>query len=227
MKNIVNMLIVCLLSMQSISAAPFAKWTKTELTLDNGMVKRVIKLPENEGNFVTTLYKPIEGDFQYFQKENTDFQFEINGNVYSGKSGWRLTGIKTLTDNLQGDGAAVTLLSADKKIELTLKFLLYPNLPVIRKSLIVKNLASSEVSLESVDVEKFNVSGYYATTFSWIYSNYGRRKSIGPYEGNMQDALVIVHNMNWEAGIVTFVFADIEIVQNHTVNRPFVGSPCF
>ena len=202
MKNIVNVLIVCLLSMQSISAAPFAKWTKTELTLDNGMVKRVIKLPENEGNFVTTLYKPIEGDFQYFQKENTDFQFEINGNVYSGKSGWRLTGIKTLTDNLQGDGAAVTLLSADKKIELTLKFLLYPNLPVIRKSLIVKNLASSEVSLESVDVEKFNVSGYYATTFSWIYSNYGRRKSIGPYEGNMQDALVIVHNMNWEAGIV-------------------------
>jgi alpha-galactosidase len=96
----------------------------------------------------------------------------------------------------------VTLESADKKIELTLKFLMYPNLPVIRKSLVVKNLAGTEVPLESVDVEKFNVSGYYATTFSWIYSNYGRRKSIGPYEGNMQDALVIVHNMNWESGIV-------------------------
>jgi len=56
--------------------------------------------------------------------------------------------------------------------------------------------------LESVDVEKFNVTSYFATTFSWICSDYGRRKSIGPYEGNMQDALVVVHNMDWESGIV-------------------------
>ncbi len=202
MKNLICILTICFLSIQSVSAAPFAKWTKTELTFDNGIVQRVIKLPAENGNFITTSYKPVSGEFGYFLPENTDFQFEINGTVYSGKTNWSLVDVKAITDALQGDGAAVILQSEDKKIELIVKYLLYPGLPVIRKSLVVKNLNSSEVSLESVDVEKFNVSGYFATTFSWIYSDYGRRKSIGPYEGNMQDALVIVHNMNWESGIV-------------------------
>jgi len=202
MKNLINALLICFLSIQIVSAAPFAKWTKTELTLDNGVVKRVIKIPAEKGNFITTSYKPVSGEYRYFLPENTDFQFEINGTVYSGKTNWSLVDLKVITDSRQGDGAAVTLQSEDKKIELTIKFLLYPDLPVIRKSLALKNLGNSEISLESVDVEKFNVINYFPSTFSWIYSNYGRRKSIGPYEGNMQDALVIVHNMNWEAGIV-------------------------
>lgn len=195
-------LIISALSVNYAVSVPFAKWTKTELTLNNGVVQRVIQLPSDEGQFLTTSYQPVTGEFKYFNAANTDFQFEVNGVPYSGRGSWRVVNVQSITDPLQGDGASVTLLSSDKKIELTLKFLLYPNLPVIRKSLVVKNLATSDVSLESVDVEKFEVSSYYATTFSWIYSDYGRRKSVGPYEGNMQDALVIVHNMDWEAGIV-------------------------
>lgn len=179
-----------------------AKWTDKELTLNNGFIQRVIQLPAAEGNLLTTSYKPVSGTFEYFMPANTDFQFEINGIAYSGKSNWSLIEVKSITDDRQGDGAAVSLLSDDKKIELTLKYLLYPNLPLIRKSLVVKNLSTEPVSLESVDVEVFNVTEYNATTFSWIYSDYGRRKSIGPYEGNMQDALVIVHNRDWKSGIV-------------------------
>ena len=202
MRILISIMAFCIFSAHVAVSAPFAKWTKTELTLNNGLVQRVIQLPAAEGQFLTTSYKPITGEFKYFQPSNTDFQFEVNGISYSGNSNWSLVDIKTIGDELQGDGAAVTLQSSDNKIELTLKFLLYPNLPVIRKSLVIKNLGAEEVALESVDVEKFNVTSYYATTFSWIYSDYGRRKSIGPYEGNMQDALVIVHNMDWESGIV-------------------------
>jgi len=202
MRKIFNVLLFCVLTSELVVAAPFAKWTKTELTLNNGIVQRIISLPSSEGNFLTTSYKPVVGEFKYFQPSNTDFQFEANGISYSGKSDWILVDVKSISDSREGDGAAVTLQSKDKKIEVTLKFLLYPNLPVVRKSLVVKNLVSSDVFLESVDVEKFNVTGYESTTFSWIYSDYGRRKSIGPYEGNMQDALVIVHNTDWQAGIV-------------------------
>ena len=202
MKRLFILLIIGVLISDFAFSAPFARWTKAELILDNGVVKRVIKLPAESGNFLTTFYKPITGEFNYFQSSNTDFQFEANGIVYSGKTSWSLVEVKSITDSRQGDGAAVTLISSDKKIEVTLKFLLYPDLPVVRKSLVVKNPGSQDISLKSVDVEKFNVTGYYATTFSWIYSDYGRRKSIGPYEGNMQDALVIVHNLEWAAGIV-------------------------
>ena len=203
MKKLFSLFALQILFLNAVfSANSFAKWTKTELTLNNGIVKRIIKLPAEEGILATTLYKPVEGDFKYFLPSNTDFQFEINGKVYSGKSNWELLGIESIADSLYGDGAAVILASEDNKIELTLNYLMYPNLPVIRKSLIIKNLTGEVFKLESVDVEKFNVTGYGSTTFSWIYSDYGRRKSIGPYEGNLQDALVIVHNMNWESGIV-------------------------
>jgi alpha-galactosidase len=200
-RNLILTIIISVFCFISVSAK-FAQWTKTELTLNNGVIERVIKLPSDDGRFLTTSYKPVNGEFKYFQSENTDFQFEVNGETYSGKRNWRLVDVKAVTDELQGAGAAVTLLSDDKKIEVTLKFLLYPDLPVIRKSLAVKNLTRLDMALESVDIEKFGTTPYWASTFSWIYSDYGRRKSIGPYEGNLQDALVIVHNMNWEAGIV-------------------------
>jgi alpha-galactosidase len=83
---------------------------------------------------------------------------------------------------------------------MTIQFLLYPDLPVVRKNLEIKNLSSKTAMVESVDVEKFDVTGYSASTFSWIAHDYGRRRSIGPYNGNMQDALVTVHNSDWEPG---------------------------
>jgi len=201
MKKLQLVIIWAILPLLSM-AQPFAHWTKTELSLNNGIVQRIIQLPNPEGNFLTKTYKPVDGEFKYFLPENTDFQFEVNGITYSGKSDWTIIEVKSISDLHEGDGAMVSMISQDKKIELSLKFLLYPNSPVIRKSLVVKNLGKSEVSLESVDVELLNITSYFATTFSWIYSDYGRRKSIGPYEGNMQDALVMVHNSDWQSGMV-------------------------
>ena len=181
---------------------PYAKWTKTELTLNNGIVRRSIKLPSPVGNFLTTFYKPINGSFNSLSEVCTDFQFEVDDTIYSGRGQWEFVKIRSITDKNEGNGAAVTLSSHDKKIELTLKFLMYPNSPAIRKSLVVKNLTDKNIRLESVDVEKFEVPGYYPVTFSWIFHDYGRRRYIGPYDGGKQDALIIVHDMNREQGIV-------------------------
>jgi len=185
-----------------VTAQPFASWTKTTLTLNNGIVERTILLPAGKGNFLTTSYKPVEGRFNYFAARNTDFQFEINRTIYSGSGNWFFTGVVPFKDAKQGDGAAVTLLSEDKKIALTIQFLLYPGEPVIRKNMVIKNLSDQSVQLESVDVEKFNITSYSATTFSWVCHDYGRRRSIGPYDGNMQDALTTVHNSDWQQGVV-------------------------
>jgi alpha-galactosidase len=203
MKNICAILSICLLVFcQPIVAQPFATWTKTELKLNNGIVERTIQLPGNNGKLVTTFYKPVTGEYWYFEKNNTDFQFEINGKVYSGKGNWVLKNISKLTDTKQGDGATVSLLSADKKIELSLQFLLYPGLPVVRKKLTIKNLTKETIRLESIDIEKFEVVEYWPTTYSWIFHDYGRRKSIGPYDGNMQDALINIYDNDWQQGLV-------------------------
>ena len=122
--------------------------------------------------------------------------------MYAGSGNWALKSVHNCADLTGGDGAAVTLTSGDGKLEVALQFLLYPNQPVIRKSLSIKNLTGETIQLESVDVEKFNITHYWAATFSWVCHDYGRRRSIGPYDGNMQDALVTVHNADWQQGIV-------------------------
>lgn len=181
---------------------PFARWTATELILTNGIVQRTIELPAATGNLLTTAYKPVKGQFDYFEKKSSDFGFEFNHKNYTGSDDWQLLHIEKITDSNAGNGAAITLLSGDKQVELTITYLLYPDLPVIRKRLSVKNITKETVSLESVDIEKFSVVQYYASTFSWIFSDYGRRRSLGGYEGNKQDALVMVHNPEWKQGIV-------------------------
>jgi len=51
------------------------------------------------------------------------------------------------------------------------------------KHLTVKNLTQAPVRLESVDLEKLSVTAYFATAFSWICHDYGRRRSIGQPPG--------------------------------------------
>ena len=202
MKRLTAILLLFFFKTLPVTAQPFASWSGKELILNNGVVERTISLPSVPGPFITTLYKPVQGSHRFFEKESPDFQFEVSGTLYSGKGNWTVRNVKRHNDSRQGDGAAITLLSQDKKIELTIQFLLYPDLPVVRKNLEIKNLSSKTAMVESVDVEKFDVTGYSASTFSWVCHDYGRRRSIGPYNGNMQDALVTVHNSDWEQGIV-------------------------
>ncbi|MBC7722925.1 MAG: alpha-galactosidase, partial [Pedobacter sp.] len=201
MKKIISIISISC-SCLFLKAQPFATWTDTELKLSNGIVERTIMVPSKNGSFTTTSYKPVKGIFNYFQKSNTDFQFEINSKIYSGKSNWIFKNIAQHSDAKNGDGAAITIISEDEKVEVTVQFLLYKGSPVIRKNLVIKNLTNELVSLESVDVEKFETTDYYAPTFSWVCHDYGRRRSLGSYDGTMQDALITIHNTYWKQGIV-------------------------
>jgi len=201
-KNLILLLVFLSLTGIGNAFSPFAKWTKTELVLCNGVVRRIIELPSINGRFLTVTYRPANGEYSSLSDTLTDFQFEVDDVIYSGRGKWNLLGIKIITDDNEGSGAAIELISQDKKVEVTLNFLMYPGSPAIRKSLVVKNLMDKIIKLESVDIEKFEVPAYYPVTYNWIYHDYGRRRYIGPYNGGKQDALIIVHDMNREQGIV-------------------------
>ena len=186
----------------STAQESFVSWTTSELMLNNSLVQRSIKLPAPTGSISTKVYKPTQGEFKYFEQNSPEFQFEYNGKVYSGLGEWTLQNIQKITDTKDGQGAAVTLLSQDKQVEITLHYLLYPQSPVLRKKLSIKNLSTSTGALESVDVENLKVGVYYPNAYSWVFSDYGRRRSLGPYEGNKQDALVMLYNPEWKQGIV-------------------------
>lgn len=68
----------------------------------------------------------MEGKFNYFMNVNTDFQFEINDVVYSGRNNWQLQNVQKHTDARKGEGASITLLSEDKKLNFPFNFFYAP-----------------------------------------------------------------------------------------------------
>ncbi len=190
------------------------------LTLDNGVVSRKIVFdPKSHSIYTTQLQlagdkfnhvglRSDERDQPIATVESRDhptsgagsdeFSFEINDKLYTGHSLWEVKSIDPATDSLQGAGAAVTLTSTAAGlagIELKIDYLLYPNSPVVRKRLTVKNTSANEFKLESVDVERLWVAYPVSSHQSnYIYSNYARRMSIGPFIGNHYDSVVLFHD---------------------------------
>ena len=59
MKVIVLLSILILVAVKSSDAQPFASWNNQILTLNNGIIKRIIQLPNPDGNFLTTCYQLV------------------------------------------------------------------------------------------------------------------------------------------------------------------------
>ncbi len=85
-------------------------------------------------------------------------------------------------------------------MEISLSYISYQNLPVIRKKIEIKNTGSEDIKIESPDIESLNVP--WGNTHNVVYQNYGRYKTIGPYVGDWNDPLVISHDPVFSHGIV-------------------------
>jgi len=177
----------------------FFQFTGNELVIDNGSIKRIIGL-KNDGVGSESLY--LSGyERNYIRGSSPEFQFLLNGNKVAGNTGWEVVSFNPIPDNNGGKGASLHLKGhgpADG-IELTLSFAVYPDLPVIRKWIVFRNTSSSDIKLEAVDVECLNLNLDYVST--WVYHNYARMKHLGPYTGNWDDPVIVIHNTTLRAGI--------------------------
>lgn len=180
------------------------------LTLSNGLIRRVLRLPTTEKPRLATIdYRPVAERSKFFtgaEKERAweapEFGFRLNAVDYGPSTVWQLIAVKPASDRNQGEGVTVTLRSEDGFVQVDVRYLLYPDSPVVRKRLSISSLGNEPAKLEDVDVESFALEEYYPSTFSWIYSDYGRRKSLAPFRGGRQDSLVAMHNPDWAQGVV-------------------------
>jgi len=196
-KNLLNLLL--LLIVPSLSAQTFGGWTDSKLVLDNGIVNREIVV-ENGRLFTRSLM--IKNNDLNFNGKSEEFSFVIDNKSYNGASGWSLISFISAKDKYKGSGATVKLKGTKELsgIELEIMYLLYPNLPVIRKQITILNHSGKGIMLESFDVEKLILG--FSSIESVVYTNYGRQKHLGSYIGNWDDSILAVHSYAKNAGII-------------------------
>ncbi len=200
--------IVCLylllISPFLLKAQPFAKWDKQLLTLDNGLVKRTIQLPVVGKNEIqTTSFELKDAAKGFILPLNEEFLFASNNQVLNGKSGWELIEVKELSDMHQGKGATIILKGTNPEnnnLELSVSYLLYPESPVVRKRIGFRNSGTSDLKIESLEIEKLTTN--LDMTYTWIYNNYGRYKTMNGYSGNYYDPAVVLHEITGNRGMV-------------------------
>ncbi len=169
------------------------------LLIDNGSIKRSIKY-QNDSIISEGLF--IAGSTRnYLRTQSPDFRFLLNGSTVDGFSGWKVISSIPLSDSYNGDGTSLRLAGTGPAsgIEIELKYLTYPGLPLIRKWMTFTNKTSSDMKLEALDVESLFLNINYITT--WVYHNYARMKQLGTFVGSWDDPVVVVHNTSQHTGI--------------------------
>ncbi|MBN2413198.1 alpha-galactosidase [candidate division KSB1 bacterium] len=176
------------------------KWDGDTLTIDNDVVRRTVVF---SGNSVSTTELALGSDPGFIGSGADEFYFELNEKGVAGSGPWQLVKQESVQDENMGQGAAVTIRGLENELEnleVTITYLLYPGLPVIRKNIAFLNRGKDDIKIESLDVEYFKLRR--GDTHSWIMTNYARQRRLGPYVGNWNDPAVIVHDIRGRKGIV-------------------------
>jgi len=195
-------ILIVLLNLNCVLAQPFARWNNNSLTLDNGAITRIIQFDAEKDGAYTGLSLKLVGDNQEFLIPGSEeFAFWIDGKKHTGLDAWKLVSITKATDENNGNGALVTLENTNLKIQIGITYLLYPNLPLVRKKISFTNQSGAEINLEGLDIERLRFEASGTGTESWVMNDYARQKSLGQFVGNWYDPIVVVHETNKYRGI--------------------------
>jgi len=196
MKTLISLLL-CFL-MQGLMAQDYFTWNGDVLELNNGSVSREIRV--SEGAFFSSRFSMTDDERNYI-RESREFAFTVNGKPADGHSGWELLGSKEISDERSGRGVRVVLARKDglDGLQLEVNYMLYPELPLVRKWLGFENTGSEDLMVESVNVEDL------ATDLSHVHTvvlhNYARMKHIGRFTGTWHDPVVVIHHQSDRIGM--------------------------
>jgi len=193
---------ICVFSVISLNSQPFATWDKKTLTLDNGIIKRVVQLSTNNQGITSTSFRLKNSAEEFLKQGSEEFHFDIDGKPLSGIDNWNLISVEAITAENKGAGAVVVLGRSNPDLEISITYLLYPGIPIIRKKISFMNTGVKELKLEALDIEYLRFLYSDTGTNCWVMNDYARHKSLGRFEGNCYDPIVVIHEVDHHRGMV-------------------------
>ncbi|MGM0474378.1 MAG: hypothetical protein ACQERV_09545, partial [Bacteroidota bacterium] len=125
--------------------------TENEKTvrLYNGLVTRVIRF-QHDSIFSSSL--SLAGTERNYIGRSREFSCLVNGEYVDGFSGWELVAVEEISDDRSGRGNRLVLRGkgAFSGLQVELNYLLYPDLPVIRKWIRFLNAGEEDLKIEAL-----------------------------------------------------------------------------
>lgn len=186
-----NIVILCVLLIPNgLFSQDYLTRMGDRFILDNGYIIREIIWEEG------TIYSSrllLAGADRNFIHDSREFAFSINGSQIDGSSGWDLVGSEKIADDRKGSGMKLILRGRNdaKGLIVEVYYLLYPQLPVVRKWLRLINEGTGDLNIEAVNVEELQTHLHYV--HSVIYHDFCRMKHLGSFTGNWNDPVVVLH----------------------------------
>jgi alpha-galactosidase len=168
------------------------------IELTNGFLYREISL--SDGAISSTRLSMADAERNYIHGSR-EFSFRLNDRTVDGFSGWELIDTREITDHRSGRGIQVVLAGSDslKSIQLEVNYMLYPELPLVRKWIRFLNVGREDLRIEAVNVEDLETDLSYVQTV--VLHDYARMKQIGSFTGNWNDPVVVLHHQTDRLGM--------------------------
>ena len=148
------------------------------LVLDNGSVRAVASWTGPAGRLALTTdsLAPAGGAGNFLARGAPSFRLLADGLVVDGSGPWSAVRCEPARDERQGEGATMVLTASGataRPVDVRVKYLLYPGLPVVRKRLAVRNAGTADLRLEGVKVERLHTA--LDVTHTWTMASFGRQ----------------------------------------------------
>lgn len=172
------------------------------LTLDNGAIRQTIRVTDSGPGFVANSLRLPSSEEEFLAEGSEEFSFLLNDRLHSGANAWHLHSFTPLSGEHSGSGCAVVLGNLDGSLQLRISYLLYPDLPLVRKRIRFSNTSGNAQCLEALDTACLRFARTGAGTECWVMRDYGRRRSLAQYIGDCYDPVLVVHAADRRRGIV-------------------------
>lgn len=190
--------LILLLGATTLISQDYVRIEDNTIELNNGLLSR--KIHFENGSFYAT-HLSMEGAERNYIQKSREFAFILNGAPVDGFSGWDLLKTKPIEDERSGRGVTVILSGRDslEGLQLEISYMLYPQLPLVRKWLKFVNKGDRELNIEGVNVEDLQTAFSHVHTV--VLHNYGRMKHIGSFTGTWHDPVVVLHHQSNRFGM--------------------------
>jgi alpha-galactosidase len=183
--------------------------------LKNNLFERKILIDKSNHAFYTTNFKDLTNGIDYCRKRSREFGFCLNGTTVFGGLDGRMVdyksyevktagnGSKTLQVDLSGRGKSIV-----EGIDFTVFYEIYPDLPMVRKWVSIKNNTSKDITLTNPEWEIVNLEicspGWVPQicTYADVYGQYGQNVYKAPYTGRTDDPAILVYDYSNDYGAV-------------------------